>query len=93
MSAGIGDSVPLSPSLANGVEQDKDVLCLYFRHSIFQNDAGQTFLPSCPQNCLDLQSHEYIVKLVLQDLGKSSLLVRDIPKPPSFWEVQKELPA
>ncbi len=35
----------------------------------------------------------YILQLVLQNLGKSNLIVRDTPKPHSFWEVERELPA
>ncbi len=41
---------------------------------------------------VDLWSYEYILKLVLDDLGKSDLLVRDTPKPCSCWEVETETP-
>ncbi len=34
----------------------------------------------------DLRSYDHILSVVLDDLGKSQLLVRDVPKPCSFWE-------
>ncbi len=46
---------------------------------ISPDDVGQFPLPSVSQDCPDLQSYGYILKLVLDDLGKSDLLVRDIP--------------
>ncbi len=32
-----------------------------------------------------------ILSIVLKDLGKSELLVRDLPKPHSFWELDQEV--
>ncbi len=33
----------------------------------------------------------YIISVVLKDLGKSELLVQDLPKPHSFWELGQEV--
>ncbi len=58
-----------------------------------QDIAGQYTLPSVLQDCYtDLHSYEYILKLVLDDLNKSDLLVRDTPKPCSLWEVEADTP-
>ncbi len=39
----------------------------------------------------DLQSYGHILSVILVDLGKSELLVRDLPKPRSFWELDQEV--
>ncbi len=92
-SAGPEVSLPQSPFSADGVEQDMDVSRSSFGDTLSQDGAGQFLLPSVPQDCqVDLQSYEYILKLVLADLGKSDLLVQDTHKPRSFWEVETETP-
>ena len=51
-----------------------------------QDVVGQFALPSVSQNChADLQLYEYILKLILDDLGKSDLLVRDTPNQIPFF--------
>ncbi len=49
---------------------------------------GSTADPSTPP---DLQSYDHILSVVLNDLRKSELLVRDVPKPRSFWELDQEV--
>ncbi len=79
-----------SNPLADGVEQDMDISCSSLCDIFSQDDAGRFTLPSVSQDCPDLQLYEHILKLFLRDLGKSDLLVRDVPKPRSFWEVETE---
>ncbi len=46
-----------------------------------------TRLPWLPR-----KSYDHIHSVVLADLGKPELLVRDAPKPQSFWELEPDLP-
>ncbi len=39
----------------------------------------------------DLHSYGRILSIILADLGKTELLVRDLPKPHSFGELQQEV--
>ncbi len=78
--AGVEVSVLQSPLLANGGEQHMDVSYSSVGDSCSQGDVGQFSLPFTPQDCPDLQSYKYLLKLILDDLGKSDL-VREVPKP------------
>ncbi len=49
---------------------------------------GFTADPSTPP---DLQSYDNILNVALDDLGKLELLVQDLPKPRSFWELDQEV--
>ncbi len=39
----------------------------------------------------DLRSYDHILIAILADLGKPELLVRDLSKPHSFWELDQEV--
>ena len=36
-------------------------------------------------------SYDHILSVILADLGKLELLVRDLPEPRSFWELDQEV--
>ncbi len=86
---GIEVSVPQSPLLGDGVEQDMAISGSSLGDTLSQDDVEQFHVPSVSHDCPDFQSHEHILKLIL-DLGKSDHPVRDVPKPRSS-EVEMEL--
>ncbi len=49
---------------------------------------GQPPVPSTPP---DLRSYDHILSVVVADLGKFELLVQDLRKPHSFWELDQEV--
>ncbi len=51
----------------------------------------ETITTPAPSTPLDLHSYYHILSIVLADLGKSELLVHDLPKPRSFWELDQEV--
>ncbi len=90
-SAGAEDLVPQSFLSAEGVVQDLDVSRFSLGDTFSKDVAGQFALSSVSQDChADLQSCEYILQLILDDLGKSDL-VRDTPNPLPFGRFKQRL--
>ncbi len=48
---------------------------------------NSSFYRLCPRTPL-ISSHTSVLKFVLDDLSKPDLLVRDVPRPRFFWEVE-----
>ncbi len=72
------------------VEEEMDASCSLLQSTFSEAAASQDGLTADPSTPLDLQSYDHILSVVLNDLGKSELLVRDLPKPRSFWELDQE---
>lgn len=45
-------------------------------------------MPSVPSADVDPKLYDHILSVILGEIGKSNLLVRDVPKPPLFFEVE-----
>ena len=45
----------------------------------------------CCLDSPDLQLYDHILSVILDDLGKLELLVWDLPKSCSFWELDQEV--
>lgn len=65
-----------------------DVSHSTFRDTLVREDHP---LHSVPSTELDPKSYDHILSVVLSELAKSGLLVLDVAKPCSFWEVEPEV--
>ncbi len=52
---------------------------------------SQEQYPPVPSTPPDLQSYDHILSVILADLGKSELLLGNLPKSHSFWELDQEV--
>ena len=73
------------------VEEEMDASCSLLQSTFSEAAAGQDSFTADPSTPPDLQSYDHILSVILKDLGKSELLVRDLPKPRSFWELDQEV--
>ena len=78
-------------SFAVEVEEEMDASCSLLQSTFSEAAAGQDSFTADPSTPPDLQSYDHILSVILKDLGKSELLVRDLPKPRSFWELDQEI--
>ncbi len=79
------------PSIIVEVEEEMDGSCSLLHSKLSEVGVGHDSSTADPSTPLDLQSCDYIFSVALKDLGKSELLVRDLPKPRSFWELDQEV--
>ncbi len=68
-----------------------DVSCSLLQSTFSEVGVGPDGFTADPSTPPDLQSYDHILNVILADLGKSELLVRDLPKPHSFWELDQEV--
>ncbi len=73
------------------VEEEMDASCSLLQSTFSEASASQLGSTTDPSTLPDFQSYDHILSVVLKDLGKSELLVRDLPKPRSFWELDQEV--
>ncbi len=73
------------------VEEEMDVSYSLLQSTFSEVTASQDGFTADPSTPLDLQSYDHILSVVLKDLSKSELLVWDLPKPRSFWELDQEV--
>ncbi len=79
------------PSHVDEVEEEMDASYSMLHTTFSEVGVGQDSQPSDPSTPPDLQLYDHILTVVLADLGKSKLLVWDLPKPRSFWELDPEV--
>ncbi len=79
------------PSFFDEVEEEMDASYYMLHSTLSEAGVGQDGHPSDLSTSLDLQSYDHILSVVLADLGKLELLVRDVSKPRSFWELDQEV--
>ena len=79
------------PSTIDEVEEEMDASCSLLHSTLSEAGVGHDGSTADPSPPLDLQSYDHILSVVLKDLGKSELLVWDLPKPCSFWELDQEV--
>ncbi len=70
------------PSLVDEVEEEMNASCSLLHSSLSEAGVGHDGFTADPSTSPDLQSYNHI----LDDLGKSDLLVWDLPKPRSLWD-------
>ncbi len=78
-------------SFAVEVQEEMDASCSLLQSTFSEATADQDGFTTDPSTAPDLQSYDHILSVVLKDLGKSELLVQDLPKPRSFWELDQEV--
>ncbi len=81
------DWVVSDPFTVDEVEEEMDASCSLLHPTLSEAGVGHAD-PSTPP---DLQSYDYIFSVVLKDLGNLELLVRDLPKPRSSWELDQQV--
>ena len=79
------------PYVVHEVEGEMDTSYSMLHSTFSEVGVGQDGQPSDPLTPPDLQSYDHILSVILADLGKSELLVRDLPKPYSFSELDQEV--
>ncbi len=79
------------PSTIDQVEEEMDASCSLLHSTLSEVGVGHDGSTADPSTAPDIQSYDHILSVVLKDLGKSELLVRDLPKPRSFWELDQEI--
>ncbi len=78
------------PSHADEVKEEMDAPYSMLHATFSEAGVGQDSQPSDPSTPPDLQLYDHIFNVTLADLGESELLVWDLPKPHSFWELDQE---
>ena len=79
------------PSLVDEVNEEMEASCSLLHSTLSEVGVGHGGITTDPLTPPDLQSYDHILSVVLADLGKSELLVQDLPKPRSFWELDQEV--
>ncbi len=73
------------------VEEELDASCSLLQSTFSEATASHDGFTADPSIPPDLQSYDHILSVILKDLGKSELLIRDLPKPRSFWVLDQEV--
>ncbi len=78
------------PSIVE-VEEETDTSCFLPHYTFSEAGASQDGFTADPLTPPDLQLYDHILSVILKDLGKWELLVQDLPKLRSFWELNQEV--
>ncbi len=79
------------PFTIDEVEEEMDASCSLLHSTLSEAGVGHDGSTADPSTPPDLQSYDYIFSVVLKDLGKSELLVWDLPRPFTFWELYQQV--
>ncbi len=79
------------PSLVDEVEEEMVASCSLLHSTLSEPGVGHDGFTTDPSTAPDLQSYDHILSVILADLGKCELLVWDLPKPRSLWELDQEV--